>query len=168
MESPYRLQNPLKTPGHLHMLSVIHYNYVIMSVMASQITSLMIVYSTVYSGAYQRKHQSSASLTFVRGIHRWPVDSPHKGPVTWNVSTWWRHHVIIADVEPFGAHVSRAGPRARIQHQPHHAQALVGTYYFTWFNFPTWISDYIHYKPWDEITYPFPNFNAAPLMFGNG
>ena len=53
-----------------------------MSVMASQITSLTIVYSSIYSGADQRKHQSSASLAFVRGIHRWPVNSPHKGPVT--------------------------------------------------------------------------------------
>ena len=51
-------------------------------VMASQITSLTIVYSTVYSGTDQRKHQSSASLAFVRGIHRWPVNSPRKGPVT--------------------------------------------------------------------------------------
>ena len=59
-----------------------HYNDVIMSAMASQNTSLTIVYSTVYSGADQRKHQSSASLAFVRGIHRWPVNSPHKGPVT--------------------------------------------------------------------------------------
>ena len=59
-----------------------HYNDVIMSAMASQITSLTIVCSTVYSGADQRKHQSSASLAFVRGIHRWPVNSPHKGPVT--------------------------------------------------------------------------------------
>ena len=47
-----------------------HYSEVIMSAMASQITSLTIVYSTVYSGADQRKQQSSASLTFVRGIHR--------------------------------------------------------------------------------------------------
>ena len=45
-------------------------------------TSLMIVYSIVYSDADQRKHQSSASLAFVRGIHRWPVHSPHKWPVT--------------------------------------------------------------------------------------
>ena len=59
-----------------------HHNEVIMNSMASQITSLTIVYSTVYSGADQRKHQSSASLAFVRGIHRWPVNSPHKGPVT--------------------------------------------------------------------------------------
>ena len=50
--------------------------------MASQITSLTTVYSTVYSGADQRKHQSSASLAFVWGIHRWPVNSPHKCPVT--------------------------------------------------------------------------------------
>ena len=49
---------------------------------ASQITSLTIVYSTVYSDADQNKHESSASLAFVRGIHRGPVNSPHKGPVT--------------------------------------------------------------------------------------
>ena len=59
-----------------------HYNDVIMGAMASHITSLTIVYSPVYSGADQRKHQSSASLPFVWGIHRWPVNSPHKGPVT--------------------------------------------------------------------------------------
>ena len=59
-----------------------HNSDVIMSAMASQITSLTIVYSTLYSETYQRKHQNSTSLAFVRGIHRWPVDSPHKGPVT--------------------------------------------------------------------------------------
>ena len=53
-----------------------------MGAMASQITSLTIVYSTVYSGADQSKHQSSASLAFVWGIHRGPVNSPHKWPVT--------------------------------------------------------------------------------------
>ena len=53
-----------------------------MGAMASQMTSLIIVYSTVYSGADQRKRQSSASLAYVRGIHRWPVNSPRKGPVT--------------------------------------------------------------------------------------
>ena len=59
-----------------------HYSDVIMGAMASQITSLTIVYSTVYSGADQRKHRSSALMAFVRGIHRWPVNSPHKWPVT--------------------------------------------------------------------------------------
>ena len=59
-----------------------HYDDVIMGTIASQITSLTIVYSTVYSGADQSKHQSSASLAFVWGIHRGPVNSPHKWPVT--------------------------------------------------------------------------------------
>ena len=59
-----------------------HYDDVIMMAIASQITSLTIVFSAVYSGAHQRKHQSSASLAFVQGIHRGPVNSPHKWPVT--------------------------------------------------------------------------------------
>ena len=58
-----------------------HYNDVIMSAITSQITSLTIVHSTVYSDADQRKHQSFASLAFVLGIHR-----------AVNVSIWWRHH----------------------------------------------------------------------------
>ena len=62
-----------------------HYNDVTMSAIASQITSLTIVYPTVYSDAVQRKHQSSASLVFVRRLHRGPVNSPHKGPVTWKM-----------------------------------------------------------------------------------
>ena len=53
-----------------------------MGAMVSQITSLNIVYSTGLSGADQRKHQSSAPLAFVRGIHRRPVNFPHKWPVT--------------------------------------------------------------------------------------
>ena len=60
----------------------LHYSDVIMTLMASQITSLTTVYSAVYSGTDQRKHQSSALLAFVRGIHRRPMNSPHKGPVT--------------------------------------------------------------------------------------
>ena len=59
-----------------------HYSDVIMGAITSQITSLAIVYSAFYSGADQRKQQSSASLAFVWGIHRWPVNSTHKGPVT--------------------------------------------------------------------------------------
>ena len=55
-----------------------HNNDVIMSMIASQITSLISVYSTVYLGADQRKHQSSASLAFVWGSHR----DRYKGPVT--------------------------------------------------------------------------------------
>ena len=62
-----------------------HCDDVMMTTMAAQITSLTVVYPIVYSDANQRKHQSSASLAFVRGIHRWPVNSPHKLPVTLKV-----------------------------------------------------------------------------------
>ena len=66
-----------------------HYNDDIMIAMASQITSLTIVYSTFYSGADQRKHQSSASLAFVRVTGEFPAQKPsHAG----NVAVWWRHH----------------------------------------------------------------------------
>ena len=73
-----------------------------MGEMASQITSLKIVYSSVYSGTYQKKHQSSASLAFVRGIHRWPVNSQHKWIVTrdvimmqHNVDYIWKQNVYL-------------------------------------------------------------------------
>ena len=59
-----------------------HYDDVIMTTMASQITSLTVVYSTVYSDADQSNHQSSASLAFMRGFHWGQVNSPHKWPVT--------------------------------------------------------------------------------------
>ena len=62
--------------------------------MASQITDVLNVCSIVYSGTDQRKHQSSASLALVRGIHRWPVNSPHKEPVTWKMFPF--DDVIIA------------------------------------------------------------------------
>ena len=68
-----------KTTSHL---SCWHYSDVTMGSIAFQITSLTIIYSIVYSAADQRKHQSSASLAFVRGIHRGPENSPHKWPVT--------------------------------------------------------------------------------------
>ena len=56
-----------------------------MGALASEITSLTIVYSAVYSGADQRKHESSTSLAFVRGMHLWPVNFPDKGPITWKI-----------------------------------------------------------------------------------
>ena len=67
---------------HIDINQMLHYSDVIMSAMASQITGVSIVYSTECSSADQRKHQNSPSLAFVRGIHRWPANSPHKGPVT--------------------------------------------------------------------------------------
>ena len=70
---------------------VLHYDDVIMGAIASQITSLAIVYSTIYSGWNQIKHHSSASLAFVRGIPRWPVNAQMTSNAE-NVSIWWRHH----------------------------------------------------------------------------
>ena len=61
-----------------------------MGAIASQITSLTIVYSTVYSDADERKHQSAASLAFVRGTGEFPVEMASNAE---NVSIWWRHHV---------------------------------------------------------------------------
>ena len=67
---------------YLYNWNSCHYGDVIMGGIVSQITSLMIVYSTVYSDADQRKYQSSMSLAFVRGIPQGQVNSPHKWPVT--------------------------------------------------------------------------------------
>ena len=68
--------------GYNPKLAIFHYCDVIMGAVASQITSLTIVYWTVYSDEDQRKYQSSASPAFLRGIHRGPVNSAHKWPVT--------------------------------------------------------------------------------------
>ena len=77
-----KLENYLISPEMEPKLDKNHYNDVIMSAIASWITSFTIVYSTCYSGADQRKHKSSASLPFPWGIYRWPVNFPHKGLVT--------------------------------------------------------------------------------------
>ena len=70
-----------------------HYNDIIMSAMASQITGVSDCLPNLCSGTDQRKYQSSASLAFVRGIHQWPVNFPHKGPVTWKMFSF--HDVIM-------------------------------------------------------------------------
>ena len=72
-----------------------------MGTMASQITSLTIVYSTVYSGADQRKYQSPASQAFAWGIHRGPVNSPHKWPVTRKMFPF---DDVIMDIKCGGRH----------------------------------------------------------------
>ena len=85
----------------------IHYDDVIMSAIASQITSLTIVYSIVYSDADQRKHQSSASLAFVQGIHRGPVNSPHKWPVTRKMLSFDDVIMSVATVALFPYYMGR-------------------------------------------------------------
>ena len=91
------------------MICNLHYGDVIMGTVASEITSLTIVYSTVWSDADQRKHQSSALLAFVRGIHRGPVNSPHKWPVTRKMFPF--DDVIMVEVNMTQYHVSNClGP----------------------------------------------------------
>ena len=63
-------------PQVLHIISD-----AIMGAVLYQITSLAIVYSTVYSGTDKKTHQNSTSLAFVRGIQRWPIYSPPNWPV---------------------------------------------------------------------------------------
>ena len=82
---------------------LIHYCDVIMNAIASQITSVSIVYSSVCSDADQRWHQSSASLAFVRGIHRGPVNSLHKRPVTRKMFLF--DDVIMIDGSPLSDNV---------------------------------------------------------------
>ena len=81
--------NTSPTSYNVHPLGHItcHYGDVIMGTIASQITSLTIVYSTVYSGADQRKHQSST------GTGEFPAQMASN---TENVSIWWRHHALTA------------------------------------------------------------------------
>ena len=81
-----------------------NYSDVIMSAMASQITSVSIVCSGVCSGADQREHQSSAWLAFVKGIHRWSMKSLHKGPVTRKMFPF--DDVIMKAVWPWSTHIA--------------------------------------------------------------
>ena len=101
----------IKGEFHIFKIRVEHYDDVIMTTIASQITSLTSVYSTVYSDADQRKHQSSASLAFVRGIHR----VPHKGSVTrkmfpfddviMGILTYWSRmtHICVSKLKIIGS-----------------------------------------------------------------
>ena len=64
-----------------------------MGAIATQITSLTVVYSTVYSDADQGKYQSSASLAFVSGTGEFPAQMASNAE---NVSIWWRYHALPA------------------------------------------------------------------------
>ena len=142
----------------------VHYGDVIMATMMSQITSLAVVYSIVYSGADQRKHQSSAALAFVRGIYRGPVNSPHKWPATrkmfpfhdvimnsGHAYTWRMNPAIIHTTQCVwslhGAFLGPTGPRWAPcwPHDP----CYLGRGPFCWHEFtliPAWISNHIPSK----------------------
>ena len=92
-----------------------HYSDVTMGAMASKITGVSIVYSIVGSGAVQRKHQSSASLVFVRRILRWPVNSPHKGPVTRKMITIDDVIMMLLADTPTPTPATPAHPLSQIQ-----------------------------------------------------
>ena len=99
------------------MMMRCHYDDVIMTTMASQITSLTVVYSIVYSGVDQRKHQSSVSLAFVRVIpvtrKMLPFDdvimttdftSAHQRIATSNIhfhpKSKWRKYIFLLATRP--------------------------------------------------------------------
>ena len=84
-----------------------------MGAIASQITSLTIVNATVYSDADQKKHQSSVSLAFVRGIHRGPVNSPHKWPVTRKMFPFDDAIVMLKGTDRIGKHQTITQHKAR-------------------------------------------------------
>ena len=104
-------------------LDVLHHNDVIMDAIASQITSLTIVYSTIYSDADQRKHQSSASLAFVRGTGEFPAQKASNAE---NVSIWWRHHGV-----PNSNLIVHLNPNALIiaggNHDSHNTMSFCGS-----------------------------------------
>ena len=93
-----------------------HYSDVMMSAIASQIDAVSSVYLTVCSVANQRKYQSSTSLACVRGIHRWPVNFPYKGPVTRKI-----FHLMTSSCDCYWAIVFRYIPKN-----------------FTWLPCPVW------------------------------
>ena len=102
-----------------------------MTTIASQITSLTVVYSTVYSDADQRKHQSSTSLAFVWGIHRDRWIPAQRASYAGNVSIWWRHHA------PNGKKVLHYWPFVRGIHRspvdsPHEGRPVTRCLMFLW------------------------------------
>ena len=105
-----------------------HCSDVIMGAMVSQITSLTVVYSAVYSGADQRKHQSSASLAFVRGFHWSPVTGEFPAQMATNadnVSIWWRHHVSSTSVNLHWHFHCRCRKRAWLHAKPRKKSSLI-------------------------------------------
>ena len=91
-----------------------HPGDVMVRAIAAQITGLTIVYSTVYSGAQKRKYQSPVSLAFVTEIHRWPVNFPHKGPVTpkifYLMTSPWECIILVVSLWTFSRMCSALVP----------------------------------------------------------
>ena len=83
---------------------VYHYNDVIMSAMKSQITSFTTFHFTIYSRADQSKHQSAASLAFVRRFHRWPGSNNGMSPGRHQAIIWAKDEILL--IWPLGTNFS--------------------------------------------------------------
>ena len=120
--------------GSWYRCLVSHYNDVIMNVMAFQITSLTIVYSTIYSWADQIKHQNSVSLAFVREMRQWLVNSPHKVyAVCKNTLMPWIHsRAYDGAVQPFAVFIP----------------AFVRKLYCLGHTFTRWVISYLNRRTW--------------------
>ena len=104
-------RNPVKSCAQQDTTK--HYNDVIMRAMASQITGVLVVCSAVCSGVNQRRHQSIASLAFVRGIHRWPwiplTKSQLRGKCIHLMTSSWNYHDLVRMIiERFVPHAMSA------------------------------------------------------------
>ena len=115
------------TPIPFYKFWWLHYIDVIMTTMASQIPSLTVVCSTVYSDEDQRKHQSSASLAFVWGIHRDRWIPRTKASYAEKVSIWWRHHVRLGFLAAPNLLLTQCWPATREVIQDSHGESLTGS-----------------------------------------
>ena len=103
----------------------LHYSDVIMGAMASQITSLAIVYSTVYPGADQRKHQSSTSLALCEGNSPVTGEFPaQRASSAENGSIWWRHHGLHNLGEDCKCYIIAGRQSATVPHTIGHILAI--------------------------------------------
>ena len=136
-----------------------HYSHIIMGAMASHIISLTSVYSNFYSGADQRKHQSSAWLAFVREIHRWPVNSPDKWPITQKMipfddfinmfcrlSQHWVSLIFFFNIMPIYLHLN-------ISHL--NSTFIFDRYLLNW----AVVTPHKYESNWHDQTYYFTNWN---------
>ena len=140
-----------------------HYSGVIMGAMASKITTLMIVYSTVYSVADQSEHQSPASLAFVCG--EFPVNSPHKWPVTrkcFHLSTsscWWHGTIVYLIVFSYYWNLRITLARSAV---PCTASVLYSVYYGAWVQWRPYTT--LHWNNILPEKIPNIHFNQIPTQ----
>ena len=134
----------LQNIGQTHHARWRHSYNVIMGAIASQITSLTIVYSTVYSDVDQRKHQSSASLAFVWEFTGRPVNSPHKWPVTRKMFPFDDVIMLISQHEQVIISIINCAMELLVHFQNFNVATLEGR---------EWTSNFVAHFIMDVITY---------------